>query len=275
MNIIFSLIYTIFFAFLIDSVIFFILPNKNIFIDKNEINQRLDYKRFNLIQAFKKELVVKKTKPKPKPVIKEYPFLQNITLKAIFKITQKNGYIMISQKGKIETILLNVGDDFKGFRLTKLYDDYVIFIKNNKNYKLELNKNKKVDFNIVTANTDKTNTKQDNKIVDNDDYKSVRRDLINSYIKNPKKIWSNISINEYRKNGKIIGFKVYGVKRGSVFEKLGLKRGDIIIKVNNIELNSIKSAFDIYNKVKNKEVTSLSLIVLRNNNEMELDYEIE
>jgi len=275
LNIIFSLIYTIFFAFLIDSVIFFILPNKNIFIDKNEINQRLDYKRFNLIQAFKKELVVKKTKPKPKPVIKEYPFLQNITLKAIFKITQKNGYIMISQKGKIETILLNVGDDFKGFRLTKLYDDYVIFIKNNKNYKLELNKNKKVDFNIVTANTDKTNTKQDNKIVDNDDYKSVRRDLINSYIKNPKKIWSNISINEYRKNGKIIGFKVYGVKRGSVFEKLGLKRGDIIIKVNNIELNSIKSAFDIYNKVKNKEVTSLSLIVLRNNNEMELDYEIE
>ena len=268
MNIIFSVIYAIFLAFIIDSVVYFILPDKKVYVDSSNIKNELNYKRFNIYYAYK-EVKIKKVKPKPKITHNEYPFLQNITLQAILKIDKFSGYVIINQKGKSDSIFLNVGDSYKGFKLVELYDNYALFEKSNKKYKLELNK--KVKFNYINASFDK----KDDKILDKGDYKSIDKSLINSYIHNPRKIWSNISINEYRKNGKIIGFKVYNVKRGSDFEKIGLKAGDIIIKVNNIKLNSIKSAFDIYNKVKNGSLSSINLIILRNNQEMELEYEIE
>ena len=259
MNIIFSIIITVFVAFLLDSIIYFYLPEKQIYINQNTKDE-LEYKKFKIYNAFLPRKVIKKEK---KVVIKkEYPFVNNVTLKAIFRINQTNGYILISPKNSSDSIILNVFDEYKGFRLIKLFEKYVIFTKNNKEYKLSLTK----DTNNQNFKIKKLSVTQEEGI------KIVKRSLIDEYSNNISKVWSNISINEYKKNGKIIGFKIYNIKRGSVFEKLGLKVNDIIIKVNNIRLNSLNSAFRAYKKFKN--VSNLNITVLRDNNEVELEYEI-
>lgn len=102
---------------------------------------------------------------------------------------------------------------------------------------------------------------------------SVPKDDLKSYSKNLKKIWNNIGLRTAKKDGKIIGFKIYKLNQKSVFADLGLKHNDILTKVNNIELNNYQNAFKIYKLVDKMDL--MQLTILRDNKEMEITYEIE
>ena len=54
---------------------------------------------------------------------------------------------------------------------------------------------------------------------------------------------------------------------------MGLKEGDIIKSVNNSVLGSYADAFKVYNDVGN--IKYLNIEILRNNELMELSYEID
>ena len=56
-------------------------------------------------------------------------------------------------------------------------------------------------------------------------------------------------------------------------DKLGLQKGDIIIKANNVKLESLKDVMKIYNNINN--ITAMEITVLRDNTEVELMYEID
>ena len=101
----------------------------------------------------------------------------------------------------------------------------------------------------------------------------MKRGLLSSYTKDVEKIWKDIGISEYKVNGKLGGFKVNFVKRDSDFEKLGLKRGDILKSVNGQELNSYNAAFSFYKEIETVE--NLTLSIKRDNKDMELEYEIQ
>ena len=69
------------------------------------------------------------------------------------------------------------------------------------------------------------------------------------------------------------GFKVTRVTRGSKIAGLGLLKGDIIIKANNVELKTLKSVTDMYMNID--KIDTMQIVVLRNNQEKELVYEID
>jgi type II secretion system protein C len=102
--------------------------------------------------------------------------------------------------------------------------------------------------------------------------KEVTRSDINSYASNPSKIWKDISIVPLKSAGKIIGFKVTRIKKSSKMATLGLQKGDVIIEANNIKLSSFKDAIKLYENID--KLNTISLIVLRNNEEKEIIYEI-
>ena len=74
-------------------------------------------------------------------------------------------------------------------------------------------------------------------------------------------------------DGKITGFRINSVTKNSVFDKLGLKQGDIIKSVNNIAMSNYQDAFNMYNKINT--IKYFNMKIIRNNKEMELDYEID
>ena len=130
--------------------------------------------------------------------------------------------------------------------------------------------NKNTNYSITKIDKEE---KQVEKIIIDDGKVTVKRDYVNKYINNFNKIWKDISINEVFKNSKINGFKVTRIRSNSVFSKLGLRQGDILKEVNNIELKSYNDAFKIYKKIN--KINNLHIKVLRNNQEVELDYEIK
>ena len=71
--------------------------------------------------------------------------------------------------------------------------------------------------------------------------------------------------------GKVSGMKILSVKSDSIFGKLGLRRGDVLQKINGMELD-VKKGFEIFSALKDEKTITLDLI--RQGQPTTLDYEI-
>ncbi len=74
------------------------------------------------------------------------------------------------------------------------------------------------------------------------------------------------------KDGKANGFKMFSIKSGSIYAKIGLKNGDVIQKVNGMELNSPDRALELYQKLKT--ATSVNMEIQRRGQSRSLNYTI-
>jgi general secretion pathway protein C len=101
----------------------------------------------------------------------------------------------------------------------------------------------------------------------------VPRTLIRDYTQNLDKIWRNIGIDPEKRGKELLGFRVRFVRRGSPFEKLGLRRGDIITAINGEPLHDLGTVMEAYRSIDSMD--GLTLTVKRNNKEVELNYEIQ
>jgi|GEM_PF-303503 general secretion pathway protein C len=115
--------------------------------------------------------------------------------------------------------------------------------------------------------------KQSAGIVERGDTKVIRRTLIEEYTQNPEKIWKNIGLYEVKNGGKLDGFKVRFVRRGSPFEKLGLKRGDVIKAINGEPITDYATPMRMLRDADT--IDDLSLTIERNHEEQELKYEVQ
>jgi len=73
-------------------------------------------------------------------------------------------------------------------------------------------------------------------------------------------------------NGEPVGFKVFRIKKDSLYSKLGVRNGDIITKVNGFEINSTERALQIYQMLRTEK--NITLDVIRRGSNMSLDYTI-
>ena len=207
---------------------------------------------------------VANVKKAPPPVVT----MRGIKLLAIYK--SKNTLVVTVLKNR-KSEVLSKGEDIDGFKLVSGGEDYAIFKRDNREFRLSLQESKIKNPSSIQVVKESHN--RDKKIVKRDNGERViSKGLLTSYTKDIDKVWRDIGIGEHKKNGVLDGFVVNFVKRGSDFEKLGLKRGDILKSINGEELNSYNSAFSFYKEIEN--IDSLTLGIVRNNREMELEYEI-
>jgi general secretion pathway protein C len=187
----------------------------------------------------------------------------------------KDTLVVTVAKGR-KTDILSKGEKTNGFELMSAGSNFVIFKKNSKEFKLTLENtknSKKINSSTSTAPKVTQGKKQDdNEIAEVDGVKHIPKTLLTSYIKDMDKIWKDIGIAQYKKNGKADGFKVNFVKKGSDIEKLGLKRGDILKAINAEPLN-LSSAMGFFNGINDLE--NLTLTVERNGKSEDLEYEIQ
>ncbi len=219
--------------------------------------QRIDFK--NMLDSRVKELKSKVVKADTSNSIS----ITNMILKGLYG-NDKKGYAILALKSKAKkTSIIEIGEKFSGYTLKSIMIDGVIFTKSSKEYVLNLQKPKKMKSSITRAEKKRESSSLNN---------SVSRSDISYYSKNPKAIWKDISIREVKKNGKIEGFKITKIKKGSKFASLGLQKNDLIIRANNIELKSYRDALDIYKNIN--KIDTMQIVVMRNNQETELVYEI-
>ncbi|MEO1480522.1 MAG: type II secretion system protein GspC [Myxococcota bacterium] len=74
------------------------------------------------------------------------------------------------------------------------------------------------------------------------------------------------------KNGKANGFKLFSIKPGSIYQKIGLQNGDVIQKINGYSIDSPDKALEVYSKLKTSKNVNIEL--LRRGRAMSKAYEI-
>lgn len=238
----------------ISLAIWWLLPSEGIELQVKE-NYRPEYKRVdfnNMLESVDKSQI-EKTKNLSSGIS-----ITNMVLKGLYGKENK-GFAIVALKSSLDkTTIVPVGDEFSGYTLKTILSNGIVFVKAGKEYILEIRSTPNNSFILP--------------VEDDSAPKNISRSDIEYYAKEPKNIWRDISITEVRKADKIIGFEVTRVAAKSIMESLGLKKGDIIIKANNVELKSYKDALDIYNKIDNLD--TIQIVVMRNNQEKELVYEI-
>jgi len=74
-------------------------------------------------------------------------------------------------------------------------------------------------------------------------------------------------------DGEADGFKVFAIRPGSIFSRIGLQNQDVLKRVNGIEVTSAEQAFEVYQQLSQE--TSIQLDIIRRNQPKTLNYEIQ
>ncbi|MBE0616405.1 MAG: general secretion pathway protein GspC, partial [Proteobacteria bacterium] len=73
-------------------------------------------------------------------------------------------------------------------------------------------------------------------------------------------------------DGQPDGFKVFAIRPGSLFSKIGLQNGDVLKRVNGVDLQGPEQAFEAYQMLKDE--TSIQIDLVRRNENKTFNYEI-
>jgi len=202
--------------------------------------------------------------------------IKDITLLAIYSDSEIS---VITVEYKHKTKVLASGDELNGFTFDGAESNFAMFSKNDKNYKVLLDKNDKGSShkNSIKTVSSSVHPKRIEKkpvgeVTNEGSVKIIDRSLLEHYADNMDDIYKNIGISEIKDGKDLKGFKINFVRRDSPFAKLGIRRNDIIKSINGQEIKSYNAAFDLYKNIKN--VDELSLLIQRGKEEMELNYEI-
>ena len=101
----------------------------------------------------------------------------------------------------------------------------------------------------------------------------VDQAVLDEILSNPEKLYTQVRVTPHKDaNGDIDGYRMTGIRRKSLFYKLGVKNGDIVHSVNGQPLTSLSAAMDAYNSLGNSR--SFNFDITRRKNKQTFDYEV-
>ena len=68
------------------------------------------------------------------------------------------------------------------------------------------------------------------------------------------------------------GFKIFNIKPGSIFEKLGMRDGDVIRKINNAPMDSVTKGFDLLQALRYEK--KFDIDILRGTQPVQMNYQV-
>lgn len=101
----------------------------------------------------------------------------------------------------------------------------------------------------------------------------IQRNVLNQALKDPKKLSTGATLVPNFKNGKRNGIKLLSVSPNSVYNNLGLKRGDIVTRINGTSIRSQAHALEMLQGFKNK--SNMYIEVDRSGRREKLKYSVK
>jgi len=100
----------------------------------------------------------------------------------------------------------------------------------------------------------------------------VKQESVNKVLGNLSKLATQARIVPAFEGGEAIGFKLFSIRPGSLYSKIGIQNGDVIQKVNGYDLNSPDKALELYQKLKDGK--EFAVDIKRRGKNMSFDYRI-
>lgn len=102
---------------------------------------------------------------------------------------------------------------------------------------------------------------------------AVDQSVLDDAMNNVEMLATQLKASPHRgPDGQIDGFRLSAIRKGSLFDKLGIKNGDIVHAVNGREITSTEGALSVYQALKNDK--NFSFDISRKNQRQSLEYEV-
>ncbi len=207
---------------------------------------RVIYKR-NLFPAPGKKLI-SSIKPEEKKI--------NLKLKGTVTGREELSFAVIEDEATHREDLYHLGDMVKDMKIMAINSDSVTL--------------KKGEEEIVLMLEEGAAGKA---ILSSPTVRVVPRQEVEEAINRVREILSQVRISPYFKKGKMEGFRVSYVVPGSLVEKMGVKKGDIIRSVNKEILDTPGKVFQLYKKLR--DASRIEVEVVRDGVRKTLLYQIQ
>ncbi|MBI5846439.1 MAG: hypothetical protein HZB31_00525 [Nitrospirae bacterium] len=189
---------------------------------------------------------------------------KGLVLKGV--ITYKPGYAFIENKGSMQR-LFRLGEDvFGAGKLAAVSADKVTISDDGRRFELLFPNIESVASKNPSTAAFASQTMKNSKEMTFD------REQIKKFLENPNELLTGARLMPLLKEGRQEGFVVKEVRLGGVYENLGLKNEDIILRANKIDLNSPGDGVKIFNMIK--ELDRMELDIIRNGVPMTQVYHI-
>lgn len=106
-------------------------------------------------------------------------------------------------------------------------------------------------------------------MVSENEYLIDRAEVDNAF-DNMSNLFTQVRAVPHFEGGRSTGFRLFAIRQGSLFDKIGLKNGDIIQRINDADLNDPSRALALMQDMRNED--ELTVEVIRNRQPQTLHY---
>ncbi len=172
----------------------------------------------------------------------------------------KKSSVIIKDLTKGTRGVYRLGDIIKGFKITKILQYSSTLTNKDQELVLRLNKGGALQSEEFVK-----------KMAGNSWMLSA--DKVTDMVSNIDQYAGQLIAFQHRENGKPSGFRIRHLKQGNDFEKMGIQNGDIIKKVNDLEVNDLSDVLKTVYKLSDD--TSFNVQVERDNQTTILNYQLD
>lgn len=177
-----------------------------------------------------------------------------------------NAYAVIEDVKKKRQLLLRVNDRIEDATLKMILREKVILEVSGKDEVLEMERFRTLHRPMRTAfRGPETGI--------GEEHVRVPRQEIESAVKNVNQLMRQVRIRPHFTNGRADGLRLTGIRSGSIFSRMGLRSGDVLVGVDGERIQSVDDALKFYKSLKSGG--SVKLQVRRGSREKTIDYRVE
>jgi len=190
----------------------------------------------------------------------------DLKLKLLGTVTgdEKEAYAVIEDTAVRRQNLYKIGDAIQNATLKMILREKVVLNVNGKDEILGIEK---------VREEPKTGRSSERKSASSSRNITIKRSQIDTALQDVNTLMKQVRIQPHFQNGKPDGLRLTGVRPNSIFYKMGLKSGDIIIGVDGKNIESVDDALKFYQSLQSASKVQLEL--KRRGRPKTIEYNIE
>jgi len=163
-------------------------------------------------------------------------------LKGTIAVDQSQGYAIVEEKGKGKQKLYRIGEMIGSARLVSITRNTAVLKNGDKDFVMKIKDNTVTSF-----------TGRGNRI-------AISKQDVTQSLGDLKSIMSQAVVKPFLKDGVQQGFVVSNIVPGSLYQKLGLRNGDVIVDVNDKRLEGADDVLQLMNVMQAGGSVSVNLL---------------
>lgn len=204
-------------------------------------------------------------------------------LGTVVQVRGKRSFAIIQHTGTREQQIHFVGDEIQeGTTIRSVTRNKVVLLRNGREEILEKDEDQSASPSSASVSARSSRTAKARNTGNGSEAVTVRKVGDNNFVMDRRevegvlqdfnKLLTQIRVVPHFADGKPDGFKVFNIRPGSIFASLGMVNGDIIKRVNGLDITGPEQALQMFQQLRDESQVTVDLERFRKN--LTLQYEI-